>query len=60
MPGTLADQGQAIVDASLTGRITPNQASTLRQVLIGQVRVVKADELALRLAALEQKVDRLK
>jgi hypothetical protein len=56
--GKLSDRGQAILDASLTGRITPNQAATLMQVLMTQVRVVEADELALRLEALEHKVNR--
>jgi polyhydroxyalkanoate synthesis regulator phasin len=58
--GTLADRGQAIVDASLTGKITPNQASTLMQALMAQVRVVEADELAARVEALEHKVNRPK
>jgi hypothetical protein len=58
--GSLADQGQAIVDASLRGKITPNQASALMQAVMAQVRVVEADELALRLEALEQEVDRPK
>jgi hypothetical protein len=55
--GNLTDQGQAIVDASLTGKITPNQASALMQALMAQVRAVDADEFASRLDAIEQKVN---
>ena len=58
--GTLAGRGQAIVDASLTGRITPNQASALMQALMAQVRVIDADELASRLDAMGHKVNRTK
>jgi hypothetical protein len=58
MTGTLADQGQAIVDASITGRIAPSEASALMQALMAQVRVVDADEVASRLGAIEQKVNR--
>jgi hypothetical protein len=55
-----AGWGQAIVEASLTGKITPNQASALMQALMAQVRLVEADELASRLDAIERQVNRTK
>jgi hypothetical protein len=60
LTGTLAGWGQAIVEASLTGKITPNQASALMQALMAQVRLVEADELASRLDAIERQVNRTK
>jgi hypothetical protein len=55
-PGTTrTEKAQTLVDASLTGQITPSEAATLLQALATQARVIESEELALRLAALEAK-----
>ena len=53
---TLTDRGRAIMNASLTGQITPSEAATLLQALATQARVIEAEELAARLEALEEKL----
>jgi hypothetical protein len=53
---TLAERGQAIVNAALTGQISPSEAATLLQALATQARVTEAEELAARLKALEEKL----
>jgi hypothetical protein len=53
---TLAERAQAIVNAALTGQISPSEAATLLQALATQARVIESEELAARLAALEAKL----
>ena len=53
---TLTDRGRAIMNASLTGQITPSEAATLLQALATQARVIEAEELAACLEALEEKL----
>jgi hypothetical protein len=47
---------QAIINASLTGQITPSEAVTLLQALATQAHVIEAEELESRFKALEQKL----
>jgi hypothetical protein len=56
----LTDYGWHILEASLSGRITPTEAATLMQALSAQARIVEAEELAARLEALEQKVGQVR
>jgi hypothetical protein len=53
---TLAERAQAIVNAALTGQISPSEAATLLQALAIQARVIQAEELESRLTALEEKL----
>jgi hypothetical protein len=56
-PGsTLTERAQAIVSASLTGRISPSEAATLLQALATQAHVLEAEELSSRIEALEAKL----
>jgi hypothetical protein len=52
--GTLSDQGRAILVAMASGDLTPQQAGELLAALGSQARLVEADELERRIAALEQ------
>jgi hypothetical protein len=53
---TLTDRGQAIMDASLAGQITPSEAATLLQALAAQARVITVEELEARFKVLEEKL----
>lgn len=53
---TLAEQARALVAAAASGRITPDQAASLMSAIAAQARIVEADELARRVAALEEKL----
>jgi hypothetical protein len=53
----MTDNGRHILEASLSGRITPTEATILMQALSAQARIVQMEELATRLEALEQKVE---
>ncbi|WP_042288715.1 DUF5681 domain-containing protein [Paraburkholderia mimosarum] len=57
LTGSLAEQGDAVMRALAGGRITPDQANAVMQVLAAQARIVEADELEKRIAALEGKND---
>lgn len=57
LSGTLTEQGQAVLAAMAAGDITPDEASTVMQAIAAQVRIVEADELEKRIAALEAKND---
>jgi hypothetical protein len=52
--GSLSDQGRAILTAMAQGAVTPGQAGELLAALSSQARLVEADELEKRIAALEQ------
>jgi hypothetical protein len=52
--GSLSDQGRAILTAMARGEITPSQVGELLAALSSQARLVEADELEKRIAALEQ------
>jgi len=53
--GALCDQGKAVLDAVTEGRVTPDEAAALMQVIGAQARIVEVDELARRVKALEEK-----
>ena len=54
-PGaTLADTGQAIMQAVAQGQMTTEQGTALISALTGLARVIEVDELARRIEALEQ------
>ena len=54
---SMTDYGRHILEASLSGRITPTEAATLMQAMSAQARIVETEELAARLEALEAKVE---
>lgn len=54
VPETLWGQGRAVLGACTEGKITPDEAATLMQALSGQARLVEAENLAERVAALEE------
>jgi hypothetical protein len=54
--GTLAEQGQSIITAMGSGRLTPSQAVEMLGALASQARICEADELEKRIQALEQKL----
>jgi hypothetical protein len=53
LSGSLAEQGQAVLAAMAAGSITPDEANAVMQAIAAQVRIVEADELEKRIAALE-------
>jgi hypothetical protein len=55
LTGDLASQGRAVIEALSSGAVTPSQAATIMQVITAQARIVEADELVKRVAALEAK-----
>lgn len=52
--GSLVEQGQAVVDALASGKLTADQAQAVMGVIQGQAKVVETDELAREVAALEK------
>jgi len=50
---TIADQGRSVLESVAAGRITPDQAAAILGALAGLARLVEADELERRIAALE-------
>ncbi|CAD9226710.1 conserved hypothetical protein [Burkholderia cenocepacia] len=57
LTGSLAEQGAAVMHAMARGRITPDEASAVMQVIAAQARIIEVDELEKRLAILEGKDD---
>lgn len=55
--GTLSEKGQAVLDAMGKGEIAPDVATAVLQGIAAQVRIVEADEIERRLAALEAKTN---
>ncbi|MFL9987129.1 DUF5681 domain-containing protein [Paraburkholderia sediminicola] len=53
LTGSLAEQGQAVLAAMAAGEITPDEANAVMAAIAAQVRIVEADELEKRIAALE-------
>ena len=53
----LADQGRALLAAVAAGDLAPSQASTLLAGLSTMVKLIEADELAARVAALEERAN---
>jgi len=50
---SLADSGNAVVNAALEGSLTPDQADSLLSAITKQARVVEMDDLVRRVEALE-------
>src|SRR5215471_4909299 len=50
---SLADNSRAVVEALARGELTPDEAATVLQALASQVRIIEADEIEKRIAALE-------
>lgn len=57
LTGSLAEQGAAVMRAMARGRITPDEANAVMQVISAQARIIEVDELEKRLAVLESKDD---
>lgn len=57
LTGSLVEQGEAVMRAMARGRITPDEANAVMQVITAQARIIEVDELEKRLAALESKGD---
>ncbi|WP_334031690.1 DUF5681 domain-containing protein [Burkholderia orbicola] len=57
LTGSLAEQGAAVMLAMARGRITPDEANAVMQVIAAQARIIEVDELEKRLAILESKDD---
>ncbi|MBI3044200.1 MAG: hypothetical protein HYY78_15375 [Betaproteobacteria bacterium] len=55
LEGALVNQGAAVVKAMAAGTITPEQASTVMQVLSAQAKVIEIDELDRRVKSLEDR-----
>lgn len=58
MDGALADQGRAVLSAMASGKLTPSEAATMLQALAAQGRLVEVEDLAQRVGALEEAVQR--
>jgi hypothetical protein len=55
LKGTLSEQGENIISAMGEGKLTPSEAASMLSALASQTRIVEADQLEKRLAALEAK-----
>jgi hypothetical protein len=53
----LADQGRALLVAVAAGDLSPSQASTLLAGLSTMAKLIETDELAARVAALEERAN---
>lgn len=53
--GPLADQGRAVLMAAGAGHLTPTQAAQLLTGLASVAKLIETDELAARVAALEER-----
>jgi hypothetical protein len=53
--GSLADQGRAVLAAVASGELAPSQGAALVAAIGSLARVVEVDELAARIAALEER-----
>ena len=58
MTGTLSEHGQAVLKAMAAGELLPGQASQLLQAIAAQCRIVEIEDLAQRLTALEEAMQR--
>ncbi|MCU7844690.1 MAG: hypothetical protein KZQ93_12700 [Candidatus Thiodiazotropha sp. (ex Monitilora ramsayi)] len=56
LKGTLAEQGQKILSSIGEGKLTPSEAATMISAIASQSRIVEADQIEKRLAALEAKL----
>jgi hypothetical protein len=51
--GTLSEQGNAVIEQLLGGRVTPSEGSAMLGALASQARLVEVDELVKRVETLE-------
>ncbi len=51
---SLAEQGQEVIRATMTGKIPPDIGSQLITALANQAKIIEVDELTKRIEALEQ------
>lgn len=56
--GDLSGQAEAVIQATATGFLAPEQAKTLIDVIAGKARIIEVGELAQRLESLESLVSR--
>ena len=54
LPGSLSEQGEAVLRAAAGGDITPHQAATIMQAIAAQARIVEMSELEERIKRLEE------
>ncbi|MDP2786196.1 MAG: hypothetical protein Q8O38_16630 [Sulfurimicrobium sp.] len=52
-PGDLATQGEAVIQATTTGALTPEQARNLMGLLTSQAQLAELGEISTRLEAIE-------
>lgn len=57
MAESLADNSRVVVRALADGELAPDEAATILQALASQVRIIAADEIEKRIAALEQAME---
>lgn len=55
LSGSLSEQGNAVLTALAAGEITPDEANAVMSAISAQVRIIEADELEKRIAALEKR-----
>ena len=53
--GTLADKGNAVLDAAARGELSPDELSMLMQAINAQAHIVKVDDLERRVKELEER-----
>ena len=53
--GTLADKGNAVLDAAARGELSPDELSMLMQAISAQAHIVKVDDLERRVTELEER-----
>lgn len=53
-PGDLTAQGEAVIQATTTGALTPEQARHLMGLLTAQAKIAELGEISTRLEAIEQ------
>jgi Family of unknown function (DUF5681) len=53
--GTLAEKGNAVLDAAARGELSPDELSMLMQAISAQAHIVKVDELERRVTELEER-----
>ncbi|MGA7540623.1 MAG: DUF5681 domain-containing protein [Steroidobacteraceae bacterium] len=56
LAGSLPEQGQAVITAVAAGFISPGQATALLGALASQAKLIETDDLAKRIAAIEQRL----
>jgi hypothetical protein len=57
--GTLVEQGNGVLGALSEGRVTPDEAASLMQIISAQARIIEIDELVRRVRALEERQNEL-